>query len=149
MKRVQLSRGHYDDLCKLAERQSPEECCGLLIGQGDDEITISKVVVSDNLADRPDRFLIDPQLQFDWMRRLRGQAQRIVGHFHSHPNGAAEPSQTDCEMALDTDLVWLIIPVTGGMATAIQAYKVDQPGVRFAPIDLRVLDRESPAAGLD
>ena len=45
-----------------------------------------------NLADTPDRFEIDPAEQIKLMRALRGAGREIIGCYHSHPNGSAEPS---------------------------------------------------------
>lgn len=140
MRQVLLSLKHYKELITAAESEFPRECCGLLIGHGTDRVTVNTLIVTENVADRPDRFLIDPQVQFDWMRRLRGQDQRIVGHFHSHPNGTTEPSEFDRSMALDTDLIWLIAQVVDGHAASVQAYEVITPREHLAPAALIVRD---------
>lgn len=62
-----------------------------------------------NIADDPARnFLIDPQPQIDLLRRLRGAEHAVIGCFHSHPGGRAEPSTTDLERAVDDGFIWLI-----------------------------------------
>ncbi len=82
-----LTEQQLEQLKQEAETAFPDECCGLLIGQGAGFIEVTDVVAADNLAESSDRFLIDPQVQFDWMRTLRGTERRIVGHYHSHPTG--------------------------------------------------------------
>lgn len=101
-------------------RQSPTlEVCGLLIGSGDDLISIAAVEKVANRADEPGRrFEIDPQVQFDLHRRLRGSDQRVIGHYHSHPGGPAAPSAYDLSMAHDPDAVWVIVTLHPSEAVA-------------------------------
>jgi len=55
-----------------------------------------------------DRFEVDPALRLRLQRELRASNERIVGLFHSHPDGAAAPSAHDLACAWEPDLVWLI-----------------------------------------
>jgi len=113
-----------------AERAYPEECCGLLVGEGDPTgtITVARVVSSPNVASssRGDSFEVDPKLRFDLMRELGGSALRIVGHYHSHPDHSARPSRRDIEMAWEPELVWLITSVIGGRAVRTTAHVIDR-----------------------
>ena len=93
-----------------ASRAYPNECCGLI--EGDDTPDGWRALAiheAKNIADDPRRrFLIDPQAQFDLMRRLRGEDTRIIGCFHSHPDGEAKPSAADRAEAYETDFLYLI-----------------------------------------
>jgi len=92
----------------------PHECCGLLIGAGETVVTIDRVVAAMNIAGNARRrFEVDPQLQFDTLRKLRDTPLRVVGHYHSHPGGPAAPSATDLEMAFDPQAIWLIVAIDG------------------------------------
>ena len=88
----------------------PNECCGLIEGvDAADGLSATAIHEAENIAKDPrHRFLIDPQVQFDLMRRLRGADTRIIGCFHSHPNGEAKPSATDRAEAYESDFVYLI-----------------------------------------
>ncbi len=94
-------------MAHAAERAYPEECCGLLIGHGDDAtaIAVTGVAASRNVAKgrERDRFEVDPEVRFDLMRALEGGRDRIVGHYHSHPDHPARPSARDAEMAWEPD----------------------------------------------
>jgi proteasome lid subunit RPN8/RPN11 len=85
----------------------PRECCGLLEGSAE---RITAVHPTRNLAGRSDRFEIDPAEQF----RLRRAGRRIVGCYHSHPGGRAEPSPRDAEQAGEAGFLWLICAGTIG-----------------------------------
>jgi proteasome lid subunit RPN8/RPN11 len=93
-----------------ASRAYPNECCGLIEGANTaDGLHATAIHEAANIADDPRcRFLIDPQVQFDLMRRLRGADTRIIGCFHSHPDGEAKPSATDRAEAYESDFLYLI-----------------------------------------
>jgi proteasome lid subunit RPN8/RPN11 len=91
----------------------PNECCGLIEGARDgDTFKATALYLTLNLATESDRFEIDPAEQFNLMRTLRGTGRKIIGCYHSHPNGKAEPSARDAESAFDEHFVWLVAGVT-------------------------------------
>lgn len=109
-----------------AERAYPDECCGLLVGviEGDGQVRIVEAVPGANVADdRRRSFEVDPQLRFDLGRRLRGSDRAMVGHYHSHPDAAADASPRDRARAIETNLVWLIVAVDGGRAGDVRAFR--------------------------
>ena len=116
---IELARAHLAALARAAEEAYPEECCGLLVGtlEGGHR-RVTRIAPSANVAegDRRRRFEVDPRLILKFQRELRGGAERLVGHYHSHPDGPAAPSATDLEMAWEPDLAWLIVPVAAGRA---------------------------------
>jgi proteasome lid subunit RPN8/RPN11 len=95
---------------QAASRAYPNECCGLIEGvDAPDGWRALDIHKAKNIAENPTRrFLIDPQAQFDLMRRLRDTNSRIIGCFHSHPDGRAEPSAADRAEAYETDFLYLI-----------------------------------------
>jgi len=95
---------------QAAARAYPNEACGLIEGiETKDGWRALSIHEAANVADDPARrFLIDPEVQFALMRKLRGSERRIVGCFHSHPNGRAEPSATDRASAYESDFVYVI-----------------------------------------
>ena len=110
-----LSRAQWQALRAAAEHAFPLECCGLLLGRGDEVVVVTAIHATANVAEDPrHRFAIDPQVQFDLLRAVRGSSERVVGHYHSHPNGARALSRHDLEMAHDPDAIWLLIPAASG-----------------------------------
>jgi proteasome lid subunit RPN8/RPN11 len=106
----------------------PEECCGLVVGraEADGALRIDRAVASRNVAAagrRRTRFEVDPAVRFAIMRELTGSPEALVGHYHSHPDRPAEPSDHDRAMAFEADLVWLIIPVAAGIAGRVRAWQ--------------------------
>jgi proteasome lid subunit RPN8/RPN11 len=111
---LHLSARHADALRQAAISAYPNECCGLVVGEGAARLTISEVVPVPNISDTPRRaFAVDPQKQFEILRAVRGTSQRVIGHYHSHPNGAAVPSQHDLAMAHDPEAIWIVVGAVG------------------------------------
>ena len=93
----------------LAESQSPLECCGLLQGRREGEaFEVTQIHPVANLAASAARFAIDPAAQFAAQKAARAQGQAIIGCYHSHPGGAAQPSAADLAGAGEEDFLWLI-----------------------------------------
>ena len=98
----------------LAEAHAayPKECCGLIEGvRHADGIEVLALHPARNLAAGNDRFEIDPTEHIGLLKRLRGSGREIVGCYHSHPGGTAEPSETDRAGAGEDGFVWLIVAI--------------------------------------
>lgn len=120
----------------------PDECCGLLIGHDLEGggIEVVRVVESENVepGDTRARFEIDPRLLIALGRDLRGARDRIVGHYHSHPDHPARPSAHDAERAWQPEMVWLITSVIGGEAAETTAHVLEDGGGGFREIGLQI-----------
>lgn len=80
----------------------PAECCGLLLGraEGGESVRIGWVEPCVNQAhDQGCRFTILPDSLLAAYRWARERGEQVVGTFHSHPQGAAVPSDIDRESA--------------------------------------------------
>lgn len=137
------SQGHLSEISRLAEAEYPSECCGLLAGSGNSAkgILITRVAPSDNVTetDTRDSFEVDPKVRFDLMRTLEGTDERIIGHFHSHPDHPAEPSATDRAMIYEPELYWLIVAVDKTGTKDIKAYKPASDATAFSPVPIRII----------
>ena len=127
----------------VAETAAPEECCGLLVGrdfQGK-AIRVTRRVASRNLAaDRKLSFEIAPQVWLDLQADLKAGDERIVGLYHSHPEGPAEPSARDRDAAWELDpgerMAWLIVSARYGGAAESRAHMFEDGGFVEAPIQV-------------
>ncbi len=127
-------RGQIADEARAA---FPRECCGLIEGVREGETArVNALHPTRNLAERADRFEIDPAEHMRLLRALRGTGHEIIGCYHSHPNGRAQPSEHDRASAGEEDFVWLIAALAGEKsAVELVAFA----GSSFRP--LRVIDR--------
>ena len=69
----------------------------------------------------------------------------MIGCYHSHPNGRAEPSAFDLEGAAETGFVWLIAVLTSGGVCGLGAYVFDGEG--FSPLNVTEPVSLDPVAG--
>ena len=118
-----------------AEASYPDEACGLLVGRWSaaGHCRLRRAVPSANLAPDPSvAFEIDPALRLDLQRRLRGGGQRVVGLYHSHPDGPARPSARDLARAWEPGLLWLITSVPAGKAVLSGVHLVEHRDGRHA-----------------
>jgi len=95
-----------DAIVAHAREAAPKECCGILLGHQDN---IVDIVRSANLADDPNRFLIDPKIHFDALRNGRASGLDVVGFYHSHPHSPPIPSPTDVAEASYEHHFYLIV----------------------------------------
>lgn len=87
-------------------RGDVKEVCGLLLGSG---TKVEAIVPAANVASDPSRhFELDPAVLIGAHRSQRSGGPDIIGHYHSHPSGVAEPSPTDRACASPDGSFWLI-----------------------------------------
>jgi proteasome lid subunit RPN8/RPN11 len=107
-----LSEASRKTIEKQARAAFPRECCGLLEGTWRDHTAaVTAVHATRNLAEDADRFEIDPAEHIRLLRAARDSGRAVVGCYHSHPNGAPEPSEHDRENGSDEDFVWLVAAI--------------------------------------
>lgn len=135
---IQLPTAARAAITAHAEADFPNEACGLLLGRRlGDQILISDAVPSANTAAEPaHRFEIDPGLRLRLQKAARTGSGEIIGHYHSHPNGAAQPSATDRQGIFEVDLLWLIAAVRDGHLQQIGAFMPCADGSGFTEISL-------------
>jgi proteasome lid subunit RPN8/RPN11 len=125
-------------LCDEAHAALPRECCGLLEGvRGGDCTQVVALHPAANLAIPDDRFEINPMEQFRLMRELRGTGREVVGCYHSHPGGKAEPSAQDLVRASQDGLFWLIAALGAASYDVTTAVFVYENRI-FVPVPLTI-----------
>ena len=131
---LRLRADHRVQLEREARAALPRECCGLIEGRrggSDPDILVLHPCL--NLARGEDEFEIDPAEQFRLMRVLRGTHREILGCYHSHPNGRAEPSPRDAAAAGEDDFLWLIAAIEGDKVS-LGAYRWERE--RFVAVSI-------------
>lgn len=128
---VQISRAVHAALLAEAAANPTVEVCGLLLGNG----RIERLVYTENVAAEPARsFEIHPAALFDAIRAERAGGERLIGYWHSHPKGRAEPSERDREQAAADGKVWIIVA-----GREVTAWRMTVAG-DFAPLALQFVD---------
>jgi proteasome lid subunit RPN8/RPN11 len=106
---VALPQDLRAQILREARAAEMRECCGLLEGSRQDGVfRIAALHRVRNLSPDAERFEMEPQDQFAAHRAARANGAAIIGCYHSHPNGRAQPSPADQAGAEEEDFLWLI-----------------------------------------
>lgn len=123
---VEIRQSVLDELIAHALQDSPNECCGVLIGTAQ---RIERAVRARNLLQSPTRYQIDPQDQIAAIRSARERGEAVVGFYHSHPSSPPAPSQSDQEEAAYPGHCYLIVsPGRAGAAAEVRGYRLQESG---------------------
>lgn len=120
---------------------------------------MTRIVRSRNLSAQPERkFEIDPALIIHHQKASRDQKtnrdqinsqdqkydpdqkeggvgpDKVLGHYHSHPDGLAAPSIHDQAQNYDTSLIWVIVQITDGVAVDMKAFATEPETGRLKAI---------------
>ncbi len=92
----------------------PRECCGLIEGINENGMLRAAALhPGRNLAAAADRFELDPADHIAALKASRANGHVLIGCYHSHPDGKAEPSPRDLGGAAEADFLWLIAATDG------------------------------------
>jgi desampylase len=119
--RVQISSEALAAIRAHAASDPEREVCGLLLGTD----TVEAAQPALNVAADPLRhFEIDPASLFAAIRAERTGGPRLLGYYHSHPRGRAEPSVTDQASAAEDGKIWVIVG-----ADEVRAWRAGENGL--------------------
>ena len=131
---MRISQQLIDEMVAHAREDLPNECCGM-IGGRDGEA--SSVVRVENAAASPLRYEMDPQGQYDGLKRIEDAGEELIGIYHSHTRSAAYPSQTDVnEAVMWPEQAYVIVSLENGDAPDVKAYSLRD--MKIADVDLDV-----------
>lgn len=107
-----------------AEREYPNQCCGLLLGwRGDRDKHAIYAKACRNAAPAPaENFLVAPQELIRRQRSAREQHCEILGIYHSHPDQPANPSAHDVSLACWTNCSYVVLSVEDGRFTVLRSF---------------------------
>jgi proteasome lid subunit RPN8/RPN11 len=101
---VKMTAEQWEALVEHAREEAPNECCGYVRAS---EGVVEEVVRAENSRRSPYGFALDSKSLFA-TNELDDEGYE-VGIYHSHPKSAAEPSQTDINLAHYPHWTYLIV----------------------------------------
>lgn len=132
--RLVISRRHLHAVEVHAAGSYPIECCGFLLGHPPSPpgpAIVTRVLPARNEhGDARAGFLIRPEIVLAARREARRLGLEVIGYYHSHPDGAGEPSARDREHAW-RDVSYLIVPVADGRPGAARSWRLPAGADRF------------------
>jgi proteasome lid subunit RPN8/RPN11 len=127
---MRMTREHWEAIVAHARDDAPNECCGLVWGS---DGAVTEVERAENRRNSPYGF----ELTFQALAKANDLDDDgfEVGVYHSHPRSAAEPSQTDINLAQYPHWLWLIVSLEDEQAE-IRAWRIADGEVSEEPIEV-------------
>ena len=124
------------ELINLAKQDEPNECCGLLLGVGDEADEIHPMT---NVNPRPIvKYTMESRELVEVRRAARKSNRELVAIYHSHTFKEAYPSATDIASAKKVagiSTTHVIISLADKMQPVVRAFSIDG---NSEPIELAV-----------
>ena len=111
-----------------ALEDDPNECCGVLAGEG---AQVSRLYRVTNTAHSPYRYLMDSQEQLNAMLDSENRGLELLAFYHSHTHSPAYPSATDVRMALQSgwlDVCYVLVSLENRKDPQIRAFRISEDG---------------------
>ena len=126
---LKIARKDYDEIRSHGEETYPHECCGVLLGQMNNDggrVVTSTARCGNTRDDSPhNRYNIDPKELVRIQREGRERGEDIIGFYHSHPDHPARWSQTDLAEAHWFSCSYVITSVENGKASTTNAFELN------------------------
>ena len=125
---LKIGKSHYASLRQHGEETYPHECCGVLLGQIEDDGTRTVTSIAQAGNTRTDsahnRYNIDPKDLIRIQREGRDRGEDIIGFYHSHPDHPAQWSSTDLAEAHWFGCSYVITSVEKGQAVLTNSFEL-------------------------
>jgi proteasome lid subunit RPN8/RPN11 len=125
---LKITNKEYTAVRQHGEETYPNECCGVLLGQMEDDgtrVVASAARCGNTRSDSPqNRYRIDPKELVRIQREGRERGEDIIGFYHSHPDHPAEWSPTDLAEAHWFGCSYVITAVAKGRAAMTNSFEL-------------------------
>jgi len=140
---IRIPKEVVERIGRHGEETYPEECCGIVLGQmNDDYQLIEEIVGLDNeqKENRGRRFFVTPKQYLQAERMALERKLDLLGFYHSHPDHPAAPSEFDREHALPW-FIYVVVSIAQGKSKDTTAWLLSEGRDRFVQKEL-VIEEE-------
>lgn len=122
---ITISKKDYDGIVAHAKSELPNEACGLIAGQEDENgKTIQKVYYLTNMDASNEHFSLDPKEQLAAIKDMRANGLKPLGNWHSHPESPSRPSEEDKRLAYDSKASYMILSLMDPDQPVLNSFKI-------------------------
>lgn len=140
---LELTQQHRSEIEEHGRRAFPHECCGFLLGRTEGQTRrVAKTLPATNERgeeERHNRFTITPVASLKAEKAARAEGLDIVGHYHSHPDAPARPSEYDLAHATWPGYSFVIVSVRGGEPAELRSWLLSESRDRFDPEQIETI----------
>lgn len=132
-----------------AQREYPNEACGLLAGKACPEPfafaqdrlrrrdgRVEKVYQMTNAEHSPVTYRLDPEEQYRAFIEIEEEGWELLAIYHSHSHSPAYPSVTDLELAFYPDSLYLIISLADRARPIIRAFRIVEGAIEEERVEI-------------
>ena len=105
MQKIILSKLQKKILLDHTCKEEPNEACAILYGNNN---IVKEIWLTNNIDSSPTEFTLSPEQTLEMYRKCDELNLEVIGIFHSHPKGEAQPSNTDKKFMENNPYVWII-----------------------------------------
>lgn len=108
---IHITAEAYASILEQAQKDAPIESCGYALGEIEEDGTplITYNYPIENIDHAEEHFTMDPRQQFAAIKYARANKLKVIGNWHSHPASPSRPSEEDKRLALDPNIMYLIM----------------------------------------
>jgi proteasome lid subunit RPN8/RPN11 len=146
---LRISRADYDLIRWEAERNYPNECCGIILGnviEGVRQVSMTITCENARTDSLANRYTIRPEQVVAAQKLARSRGENIIGFYHSHPDHPADFSATDLEEAHWFDCSYVINSVERGKSGATKSFVLlgGEDRKEFKPEEIEIVSYRQP-----
>lgn len=122
---IKLKKEDFDKIVEHAEKELPNEACGLIAGKIEGKTKlVEKVYFLTNIDHSKEHFSLDPKEQFAAVKDMRANGLVPLGNWHSHPESPSRPSDEDKRLAYDSTASYMILSLMDRTAPVLNSFKI-------------------------
>lgn len=122
---IKLKKADFDKIVEHAEKELPNEACGLIAGKIEGETKlVKKVYLLTNIDHSNEHFSLDPKEQLSAIKDMRANGLVPLGNWHSHPESPSRPSDEDKRLAYDSTASYMILSLMDRNETVLNSFRI-------------------------
>jgi proteasome lid subunit RPN8/RPN11 len=119
---LELPQGFIDEIVAHAREDAPNECCGIIAGNGDGVAV--KLFRAKNAEASPYRYSVGGDDLFRIFRECDGNDWSFLGIYHSHTMSEAYPSPTDVRLAFWPEAYYILVSLEDAEKPVVRAFRI-------------------------
>ncbi len=129
---MELPQEYADAMVRHALEEDPNECCGILSGQGGRVMAHYRIT---NSEASPYRYNMAPQELLRALQDTERHDWEFIAFYHSHTHSAAYPSTTDVRLAENwPDPFYILVSLADKQHPVVRAFRIAEGQVSEEPL---------------
>lgn len=113
----------YEAMIRYLLSVYPLEGCGLMAGR---QQCVQRLYHVENILHSPVAYKMDPRQQLEAMLAVENAGLRLLGIYHSHPQGPETPSRDDVTRATYPEVAYVIVSLADRRRPVARAFAISE-----------------------